>query len=141
MLQIFDKIRLETGWRVGFLNKELKERWGWSQDEQHSQTQPQQIGATGLQNTTPLRAYSQQQQQQQQQHQQQDQQQQSSSSMMGPPPPSSSSLPPAPAAAPRIPSGILNPILATADFSMPQHPYQSYYVAPNPIQNNSHFTY
>ena len=30
----------------------------------------------------------------------------------------------------RLPSGILNPLYAKADFNLPQHPYQSHYVAP-----------
>lgn len=30
----------------------------------------------------------------------------------------------------RIQSGIVNPLMATADFSMPNHPYQDHYVAP-----------
>ncbi|KAF2645370.1 hypothetical protein P280DRAFT_118176 [Massarina eburnea CBS 473.64] len=38
VLQIIDKIRQETGWRVGFLNKELQETWGWS--EQQNQVLP-----------------------------------------------------------------------------------------------------
>lgn len=29
VLEIFDKIHKDTGWRVGFVYKELKERWGW----------------------------------------------------------------------------------------------------------------
>jgi hypothetical protein len=37
VLQIIDKIRQETGWRVGFLNKELQEKWGWS--DQQTQVQ------------------------------------------------------------------------------------------------------
>jgi hypothetical protein len=28
VLDIFEKIRKETGWKVGFLNKELKTKWG-----------------------------------------------------------------------------------------------------------------
>lgn len=33
VLQILDKIRKETGWRVGFLITELKEKWGWNNEE------------------------------------------------------------------------------------------------------------
>lgn len=33
---------------------------------------------------------------------------------------------------PGIPAGIVNPLLATADFSVDNHPYQSHYVAPQP---------
>ena len=33
VLEIFEKIRKETGWKVGFLNKELKVKWGWPSEE------------------------------------------------------------------------------------------------------------
>jgi hypothetical protein len=33
----------------------------------------------------------------------------------------------------RIPSGIINPLMATADFNMENHPYQNHYVA---LQNH-----
>lgn len=39
------------------------------------------------------------------------------------------SLPPVPSQ-PRLPAGIVNPLMATADFSMENHPYQNHYVAP-----------
>ena len=29
MLEIFDKIKKETGWRVNFLHDDLKKTWGW----------------------------------------------------------------------------------------------------------------
>jgi len=41
----------------------------------------------------------------------------------------------------RPPSGIVNPMFATADFSMPQHPYQNVYVAPNYSGNHSSSLY
>lgn len=31
----------------------------------------------------------------------------------------------------RMPVGVPNPLLVSADFSIPGHPYQSHYVAPN----------
>ena len=31
----------------------------------------------------------------------------------------------------KMPQGILNPMYAKADFNLPQHPYQNFYVAPN----------
>jgi hypothetical protein len=34
VLEIFEKIRIETGWKVGFLHKELKTKWGWQQEDQ-----------------------------------------------------------------------------------------------------------
>jgi len=33
VLKIFDKIRHETGWKVGFLHDELKTKWNWDRDE------------------------------------------------------------------------------------------------------------
>jgi hypothetical protein len=43
VLSIFEKIKKETGWRVGFINTELKEKWGWN-DEAFQRQQ-----ASGLQ--------------------------------------------------------------------------------------------
>lgn len=129
---------------MSFINEELKQKWGWN--EQQAQTHdPQLVGYPQNENV----AY--QQQQQYQQHHQQhhhpqhglqpspNMQQLHQQSNMQP-----TSLPPSlPAAAQqqpqqqqqqmrRPPSGIVNPIFATADFNMPQHPYQAHYVAPNP---------
>ncbi len=123
VLQIVEKIMKETGWRVGFLKKELPEKWGWNREEPlHPQQQPQQ-------------------QQQQQmptammQNQVSYQFQPSSQSQ------SQSSLPPAPPVQRRIPTGITNPLMATADFSSQHHPYQSYYVAPNQHPHHSHYNF
>jgi hypothetical protein len=117
VLQIFDKIRQETGWRVGFLHNELKEKWGWNNQPQE-QAQPQQQNMS-LHNQNGNMQYQQQVTLQQQQQ------------VLAPVP-----LPPAAPAQqrPRPPAGILNPLMAQADFSLTQHPYQSYYVAPNPMQ-------
>ena len=108
VLAILDKIRKETGWRVGILHKELKEKWGWVSDEE---------------------------QQAQQQQQQAFQAQQLSSSMLQPPmqglpfqQPGASIPKPMPR------QGIVNPMLRAADFSAPTHPYQNYYVAPQAPQ-------
>jgi hypothetical protein len=46
-----------------------------------------------------------------------------------------SALPAAPTR-PRMPAGIVNPMMATADFSYENHPYQSHYVAPHNSLNN-----
>lgn len=34
VLQIFDKIQKETGWRVSFIHDDLKEKWGWNNNAQ-----------------------------------------------------------------------------------------------------------
>lgn len=106
VLQILDKIRKETGWRVGFLHTELKEKWGWENEEAFKQ---QQLTTTTLAHQSTLQNF---------QYQQ---------------PPTT--LPPAPPVKQMPRSGIVNPLLRTADFSAPTHPYQSHYVAPN---NNQH---
>lgn len=140
ILRILEKIHKETGWGIHFLQPELKKKWGWTENHtQHAQNQ--------------------QQQQQQQQawsnvtHTQQQQLASAAASMMqGTPPMSAGSfgsfsaphttsaattLPPVPA--PQMPSpghqqppsGIVNPLMRTADFNLSQHPYQNDYVAPN----------
>jgi hypothetical protein len=108
ILQIFDKIRQETGWRIGFVNTELKTKWGWdAQDQQQANGHAQDAAAY----------------QQQQAHQAQVVVQQ----QMQPPPTQP------PIIRPRPPPGFGNPLLV-ADFNMPQHPYQSHYVPANFIQ-------
>ena len=46
VLQIFEKISKETGWRIGFLHKELKEKWGWADEE--ALRQQQQMGSSSV---------------------------------------------------------------------------------------------
>ncbi|TGO65728.1 hypothetical protein BCON_0001g00420 [Botryotinia convoluta] len=106
VLTIFEKIRKETGWRVGFLHKELKTKWGWPDETtQQQQMMPQ---ANSLSQFFPSNT-----------------------------PAPTSNLPPAPAR-PSIPSGILNPLLKTADFSLPNHPYQQHYQPPNTTNQFTH---
>lgn len=108
VLEVFEKIRAETGWKVGFLNKELKAKWGWQED---AVQQPPMVSQQP--NSLP---------------------QFFPTATQAPPPQAApASLPPAPPP-PRpsaIPSGIPNPLLKTADFSLPNHPYQQYYQPPN----------
>ena len=172
VLAIFDKINKETGWRIGFVYKELKEKWGWNQEvtsEEFSQTHT----AAQEQKRAAEAAQQRQMEEQAREAQRQSyhgipsiqqtfppppptlqqadfggQQQQGGMSGLPPPPlamhtapqqqapPPSTSAPPAPQqqqAPPqtkRPPAGIPNPLYAKADFSLPQHPYQNYYVAP-----------
>ncbi|GCB26907.1 adhesion and hyphal regulator 1 [Aspergillus awamori] len=42
-------------------------------------------------------------------------------------------------ARPKVPAGVINPLMATADFSMENHPYQDYYVAPH--RSLSHYPF
>lgn len=113
VLDIFDRIQKETGWRTGFLHKELKEKWGWNNEEQYQQQQHQNMSAPML----PLQTF-----------------QYQSSNLPQPPPP-----PPSLKPGPR--QGIINPILRSADFSAPTHPYQSHYVAPLHLPPQPHYSH
>jgi hypothetical protein len=89
VLEIFDKIKKETGWKVGFLHDELKKKWGWHDIQQ--------------QMPAPLAFF----------------------------PPNSQAPPQPPQPSRSLPSGIVNPLFKTADFSLPNHPYQQHYQPPN----------
>ncbi|KAL9089424.1 MAG: hypothetical protein Q9165_005745 [Trypethelium subeluteriae] len=127
VLQIFEKISKETGWRISFVYKELKEKWCWDEVRPQPPPQPpQQIpNSAMLHSTTTLQPY----------------QYQTQTPMATQP----ITLQPQPATGPpsggRPPSGILNPMLATADFSMPKHPYQTVYVPPNSLTPQAQFNY
>lgn len=144
VLAIFDKINKETGWRIGFIYKELKEKWGWNEEPS-----PQQFAQT---HTAARQQKEAQEAQQQRQLQEQAQaahsmqlqqgftdfsQQNLQAMQQAPPPPPPQPTQPAPQPAPmkRPPAGIPNPMYAKADFNLPQHPYQNHYVAPNMFGN------
>lgn len=145
VIQIFDKIREETGWRVAFLNDELKQKWGWSEDDDQSKPPP------GDNQQKPSMLIQQQQQPPHQSHHQNMPSNGSTSSMSSysfgsqsgqqqplQQPQQSSNMGPMPSMMGKMPKqGIVNPILKMADFSAPVHPYQNYYVPP--IQPLVHF--
>lgn len=124
VLDIFRKINRETGWRINFVFKELKEKWKWQEET----PQVQQV-----QHLSPVDAMNQQQSVLQSAAPLQQTYQQYVQSVA--PQPQAPVPAPQPAAAPRqrMPSGIMNPIYANADFTMPSHPYQNVYVAPNAV--------
>jgi hypothetical protein len=151
VFQIFEKINKETGWRIGFVYKELKEKWGWAEEPS-----PEQMAQTHAAAQQARERQEQEQQQlqqaqmaQHQQHQQQNMHLQQdfmfnsqNMSLNMPPPPTVQPTPPQrqtqqkpPKSAgkqnQKPPSGILNPLYAKADFNLPQHPYQDVYVAPS----------
>lgn len=141
VLQIFTKINKETGWRIAFVFKELKERWGWKADDpagsqvhitSNSDPKVRSVGHQPGYSTSSTTTGS-----------------PSSSTFPGgsgypqtqqanPYPPSKKAPSPlqgqthaAKQGHHRLPSGIVNPMLTAADFTMPQHPYQTVYVPPN----------
>ncbi|QGA14140.1 hypothetical protein EYB26_001793 [Talaromyces marneffei] len=114
VLQIIDKIIKETGWRIAFLKPELQAKWGWNTSAP-TNTNNSNITTT----TTPTTSLS-----------------MDNGTLPTPNPPtvipttaSTPTPPPAATARSRFPPGIINPLMATADFSMPNHPYQEHYVA------------
>lgn len=145
VLGIFDKINKETGWRIGFIYKELKEKWGWNEEPS-----PQQFAQTHTAARQQKEAQETQQRQLQEQAQaaqsmqlQQGfggdfgQHQQNMQTMQQAPLPPPQPIQPTPKPPPqkKPPAGIPNPMYAKADFSLPQHPYQNHYVAPNVFAN------
>jgi hypothetical protein len=108
VIRIFERAKKETGWNVTFVMKELREKWGWNTEGQalrgqspFNQFSPS-ITTSGVNSNMPGAPQGVQAGQQQQQPQQ----------------------------PPKMIGGILNPLLARADFSLPNHPYQAYYQPP-----------
>lgn len=103
VFEIFERIRVETGFRVAFINDELKEKWGWN-----STSAVDQYGnATGQ--STASAFYSQ---------------------PSGPA--TTMSVPPSAQARQKPPSGIVNPLYKHADFASQNPPYAGSYVPPAP---------
>jgi len=148
VLRIFEKINKETGWRIGYVYKDLMEKWGW-EDARMSEGQWSQTHEAA-------RVAREQVQQREMQEQARGMPQgfdygaqqnglvvlQPAVQSTGPPPMAPTPSQPSGgsggqgggAAAPRkMPQGIPNPMYAKADFNLPQHPYQNFYVAPNHV--------
>lgn len=104
VFEIFERIRVETGFRVAFINDELKEKWGWN-----ANTAVDRYGNATSQNTANV-FYP---------------QQQGSAAPAMPAP-----LTPHPRQKP--PSGIVNPMYKHADFGSQNPPYAGSYVPPAP---------
>jgi hypothetical protein len=48
VLEIFEKIKKETGWRVAFIGDALKEKWGWTANESNASSFYQQGGTATM---------------------------------------------------------------------------------------------
>lgn len=145
VLQIFDKINKETGWRIGFVYKELKEKWGWNEGPS-----PQEIQQT---HTAAKQAQDAQQRQMEEQAQRSasmqlaqgfdfnnrqsivsmQAQQTTPTQHLQPTPPQPQQKAQSKQKPQRPPAGIPNPLYVKADFNLPQHPYQNFYVPPNNV--------
>ena len=160
ILTILQKIKKETGWRIDFIQPELRQKWQWTDDYVREQQQKlrMQESFAGLMRSPPTDYWHYQPEPprqtsppvptqppltnslpapvpppsapQPQQHQQQQQPQPQQQSNGG-----------APSAHTRIPSGIVNPLMRTADFTAPQHPYMNVYVPPVQPHNDAHYMY
>ena len=126
VIDILDRINKETGWRLGKVHDELKKAWGWEGVAAPGAPLPiPQPNQKGLGSSSAPIAKSfliQRQQQQQAQHQAQ-------ATGSGPVPMVTATAA-APVQAPR-PRPLVNPLLAQADFNLPNHPYQNWYEPPN----------
>lgn len=110
-LAILDRIHNDTGWRLGNVLNELKKAWGWRDEGAGVPTlaplgPPPGTGGGGGGFGSGSGGMSQQPQQQPPQQQ----------------PPQQQRMP--------VP-GMVNPLLARADFNRPDHPYQNWYRPPN----------
>jgi hypothetical protein len=153
VMRVFEKINKETGWRIGFVYKDLKEKWGWGEEpsaHQFAQTHTAARQAKEAQEAQQrqLQEQAQAAQEYQSRFSQQQQGYQSlnlpmpqhpAPQSLGPTLTPTTSIPnqtPSKAGAgggggKSMPQGIPNPMYAKADFNLPQHPYQNFYVAPN----------
>ncbi|KFZ17411.1 hypothetical protein V501_01724 [Pseudogymnoascus sp. VKM F-4519 (FW-2642)] len=101
VIRIFEKVQKETGWNVTYVMKELRDKWGWISEEQMLRDQMAFNQFAGANANMSTAGQGLQGGQQQQ-----------------------------PQQPPKMIGGILNPLLARADFSLPNHPYQAYYQPP-----------
>lgn len=148
-LSIFIRIHKETGWRIGFIPKDLMEKWGWDPNEAISPNLPTQddpsnhylnkqfvngLGGRSQYSAQMFDQYAENKRIQDEQRKQSIVQQPGQHATHTPPTGSGAQqqqgdTPTQPRKMP--PPGIVNPMFGDADFSAPKHPYQDYYVAPN----------
>ena len=149
VLDMFRRIKQEAGWRVDFLIDELKARWGWNvnksplQQFPPDQQAPQHSHHTSL-NGGSINGMSSNVSSPTGQNHGNTNNNSNNNNNVGTAfftPQGVPTMPPVPAQPPqrpKFPSGIVNPMYATADFSKPQHPYQTHYVPP--LANSLHDT-
>ncbi len=152
VLLLFAKIHQQTGWRLGFIPEDLRERWGWDptapspllpthqEPQRHMSrlsvssstgTQAQQYSPYQFDQYGEMQRFLQQQQEQQAQAQAQAQAEAAAAAQAHA---QQQTTPPR-----RIPpQGIVNPMFAGADFGMAKHPYQDVYVPPNHAHQQQH---
>jgi hypothetical protein len=129
VLEIFAKIKKETGWRVTFIQKELKEKWGWEAPEPLPQPSSLLQSATMLNQNLDPPHYNRYQGQHQAQQQQQPNPNQAQVQRPQQQQPSR-----------RLPV-LVNPLMAAADLNSHAHPYHPHYVsAPQQHQQHQHPT-
>lgn len=160
VVRIFEKINRETGWRIGFVYAELRAKWGWEGEVSEGQWEQTHTAARLRKEAEDRMRHEQatagreavlREQAIAAQNLGQGLPQQFGGGGQGDfgsaglmqtlqPMPQGVGPPPVPAlgggAAPqrkKMPEGIPNPMFSKADFNLPQHPYQNFYVPPNHI--------
>lgn len=91
VMETFHRIRRETGWNIGFLEKELPEVWGWNAPSEESGINQFFNGQSG-----------------------------------------------SGGGGAKVKGGMINPMLAKADFSLQGHPYQAFYLPPREQEVHTH---
>lgn len=123
VIDILDRINKETGWRLGKVHDELKKAWGWegvvAPGAPLPMPQPSQKAHGSAAVPMPKSFFN-----------QQHQAAQNQSTTGSGPAPMVTATATAPVQAPR-PRPLINPLLAQADFNLPNHPYQNWYEPPN----------
>jgi len=126
VIKVFDRIKSETGWRLGRIQDELLVTWGWekkvsgggSSVASTSSGTVAQLPMTPAPMTTqflPVQPYA----------------------MPPHPPATTTTSVPVSLAAPAPHRARVNPLLVNADFSLSNHPYSNYYAPPNRTNTSS----
>lgn len=149
-LSIFIRIHKETGWRIGFIPKDLMEKWGWDPNTDVSTPLPttedpsnhylnKQFTNGGM---TGHNKYSDQLFDQYEEHKRQQlearqqaqamaESQSRRQSHLSPPSANGQAQQKPSPQQKRPPPGIVNPMFGNADFTAAKHPYSEHYVAPS----------
>ncbi|KAL9625260.1 MAG: hypothetical protein Q9160_000662 [Pyrenula sp. 1 TL-2023] len=127
VLEMFAKIKKETGWKINFLHSELIDKWGWNNNPPPADLSAGALNymANGTNGVTAPSA--------------------GPSAFFPSGNGGMATMPPVPSQPrKRPPAGIVNPLYRNASFEQPDHPYPQHYVAPAPnhlLHNNGLYSY
>lgn len=146
-LGIFIRIHKETGWRIGFIPKDLMEKWGWdpktdissplptNEDPQNHYMNKQFANGSNGGRSNYAHMFDQYAENKRVQHEVRQHAMAAQSRRNSYLSPQSANGQPQAKPSPQQrkipPAGIVNPMFGNADFTGAKHPYQEYYVAPS----------